>query len=56
MTTFEDQKKQAENFPVGTDVIFEVDDVKDDTTFPYKYVIKLKILILSKILLFIFIG
>lgn len=42
MTSFEDQKKQAENFPVGTEVIYEVDDIKDDTTFPYRYVNKTK--------------
>lgn len=40
MSSFEEEKKLAENFPVGTEVLFEVEDVKDDTTFPFKYVPK----------------
>lgn len=40
MTTIEELKKKAESFPVGTDVIYEIEGMKEDNGFPFKYVIQ----------------
>ena len=44
MTTYEDKKKLAEQFPPGTNVLVEIEGIKDPKEVPFKTVSKIIII------------
>ena len=38
MKTYEEKKKAAENYPPGTEVLVEIENVKDPKENPFKHV------------------
>jgi hypothetical protein len=50
MSTYEDKKKMAEQFPPGTNVLVEIESIKDPKESPFKAVFLLLIINILKII------